>query len=138
MADPVSWAVMAAVGAGVAKGVGNFMGANKDQQAAEERARVGALQADQYEASARNDMERQISNIVAVRASVGMSNSPTQQAIIDRERTLGFQQIERKATNYRVQSEQDKIDAGTISTMKYIGAFGDGLSTISSGIRAQA
>lgn len=137
MADPLSWAVIATTASGVVKGVGNFMGASKDQQAAEERARVGAIQADQYEAGARSDMERQISNIVAVRASVGMSNSPTQQAIIERERRLGFQQIETKANNYRIQSAQDTIDAGTIGAMKYVGAFGDGLSTFASYQRAQ-
>lgn len=125
--DPASLATIATVGSKVVSGVGSFIGSQQDEAAMEAKAKAGAIAAEETDAAGKNDLLRQLGNIRAVRASVNMSDSPTSEAIIDRERELGSENIGRRDANAQIQQQQSQMDIGNLRTMSYFGALGSGL-----------
>lgn len=113
MADPVTMAAVAlSVGSTAVKTVGGMAGAQQDKLAAESRSRMAKIQSDQTEASALDDLRRQVGNIKAIRASAGASAaSPTTQAILDAERKTSRINLAKKKASFKLDELQGKADS---------------------------
>ncbi len=131
--DPVTLATVATVGSKVASGLGDIASSGQQARAIEARQKAGAIKADETEAASKIDLTRQISNIRAIRASAGMVDSPTSDALIDREEQLGDQRMQRIRANTQIQDSQDNMDVGMLKSMQFFGAVGDGLGAFAAG-----
>jgi hypothetical protein len=74
-------------------------------------ARAGRTAADQTDAALRDELETTVQNIRAIRASSGMSDSPTSDAVIDKESEVSDRQRRIKVGNLRAQAEEDDKSA---------------------------
>ena len=91
--------------------MGNVAGGKQEQRQAESRARMAKIQSDQTEATSLDELRRQIGNIKAIRASAGASaKSPTTQAIIDSERRVSQQNLDKKKASYKLDELQALAD----------------------------
>lgn len=109
--DPLTASIALTVGAGVTKGVGGFI---QGQASAEQKsiaAKAGAVRAEQTDQGYREELNRQLGTIRAIRASANTSGtSPTAVALAARERKTSETNRRRRVQDIENQIEQDKID----------------------------
>lgn len=109
--------------------MGGMAGAQQEKMAAKSRAKMAEIQSDQTQASSLDDLRRQVSNIKAIRASAGASaQSPTTQAIIDAERKISAENLEKRKAAYRLEALQARADAKLIQQKNMMTILGGGLS----------
>lgn len=130
MADPVTLAATSlAIGSTAVKTVGGMAGSQQDAMAAESRAKMAKIQSDQTEATALDDLRRQIGNIKSIRASAGaQSNSPTTQAILDAEYKTSAQNLDKKKASYKLDALQGKADSKLYHDKAMLTLLGGGFS----------
>jgi hypothetical protein len=126
--DPITLATTAlSVGSTAVKTVGGMAGAQQDKYAAESRARIAKIQSDQTEATAMDDLRRQVGNIKAIRASAGANvNSPTTQALIDEERKNSRLNLDKKKASFKLDELQAKADSNLYSNKAMLTLLGGG------------
>lgn len=107
-------------------------------------ARAARTQADQTDAFLRDELESTVSNIKAIRASAGMSDSPTSDAVIAKESEVSDNQRRIKVGNLKSQADEyDRSAAFTRRQAKnalnwsYASALGVGLTGASGRERAR-
>lgn len=109
--------------------MGGMAAAKQEKMAAKSRAKMAEIQSDQTQASSLDDLRRQVSNIKAIRASAGASaQSPTTQAIIDAERKISAENLEKRKAAYRLEALQARADAKLIQQKNMMTILGGGLS----------
>lgn len=113
-------------------GLGGLVGAYGQYQAgkyaaaqSERAAQIGRVQADQIDASYRDELNSTISNIRAIRAGTGVgASSPTQMAIeADQEKTSRRDRIIEVGSK-RMQATQDEADARFRRSAARVSLFG--------------
>lgn len=131
MADPVTLAAAAAttmaVGSTAVSTVGAMAGEAQDSFAAESRIKMAKIQSDQTEASALDDLRRQVGNIKAIRASAGaQAGSPTTQAILDAERKASGINLDKKKASFKLEALQGKADKALYGDKAMLDLLGGG------------
>ncbi len=121
--------------AGVATGIAGLVGNNQSAQTAKDQAGLARVQANQTDTAYREDLMSTISNIRAIRSSVGVgANSPTGQAIEERQQQLSDRNRITDVTGKRLTAEsQDRAAKAyqTAGTISLIGGVAKGLSSLS-------
>jgi hypothetical protein len=89
---------------------GNATGERDEFQSAElaRRATYGEIKANQVDAFMRDSLASSLANITAIRASAGMSDSPTEDAIKARAGALGDAARFQKVSNINEQTQEDR------------------------------
>ena len=107
-------------------------------------ARAGRVAADQTDAALRDELATTVSHIQAIRASAGMGDSPTSEAIIDKESEVSDNQRRIRVGNLRSQAEDDDRSAAFLRrsarsslNLSYLSAAGLGMSGLSGSARAR-
>lgn len=97
---------------GVVGAVGQYQAGNYAAAQSKRAAQVGRIQADQIDASYRDELNSTLANIKSIRASAGVDpNSPTGQAVTaDQVRTSNRDRIIDVGSK-RMQANQDEADA---------------------------
>lgn len=97
---------------GLVSAVGQYQGGNYAAAQSERAAQAGRVQADQIDASYRDELNSTISNIRAIRASAGVgANSPTQRAIEAKQEQTSNRDRKIEVGSKRMQAHQDEADA---------------------------
>lgn len=97
---------------GIVGAVGQYQAGNYASAQSKRAAQVGRIQADQIDASYREELNSTLANIKSIRASAGVDpNSPTGQAVnADQVRTSNRDRIIDVGSK-RMQANQDEADA---------------------------
>ncbi len=97
---------------GIVGAVGQYQAGNYAAAQSKRAAQVGRIQADQIDASYRDELNSTLANIKSIRASAGVDpNSPTGQAVnADQVRTSNRDRIIDVGSK-RMQANQDEADA---------------------------
>lgn len=133
---------LAATGLSMAGSIfGGFSQAQGDEyeaQQAENAAEIGKTQAAQTSTFMTQDLDRQIQNIQAIRASAGVEdNSPTGEAIVNNVQARGQQQIGIKVGNIMDQVAQDQSAAALYTSNAsdaILGGFLGGFGGLAKGV----
>lgn len=97
---------------GLVSAYGQYEASNYAAAQSERAAQVGRVQADQIDASYREELNSTISNIRAIRASAGVgANSPTQMAIESKQERTSNRDRKIEVGSKRMQATQDEQDA---------------------------
>lgn len=97
---------------GLVRGVGAYQGTRYEAEKAKRAGDIAKVQADQVDAQYREDLNATISNIRAIRASVGMDpDSPSARAYVAEEERVSSRERRIRAGGLRMQAEQDYADA---------------------------
>lgn len=112
--------------------VGQSQGQNYAAQQSQRAAQVGRIQADQVDASYRDELNSTISNIRAIRASASVgSNSPTGVAVEAKQQQTSDRDRKIEVGSKRMQATQDENDARfrkSSAKMALVGGAVSGLS----------
>lgn len=97
---------------GLVGAYGQYQASQHAAQQSERAAQVGRIQADQIDASYREELNSTISNIRAIRASTGVgANSPTGRAIEADQERISTRDRRIDVGSRRMQANQDENDA---------------------------
>lgn len=92
--------------------VGQYQAQNHAAAQSKRAAKVGRIQADQIDASYRDELNSTISNIRAIRATAGVgANSPTQMAYEDEQEKVSNRDRKIEVGSKQMQANQDEEDA---------------------------
>lgn len=101
---------------------------------ATKNARAGRTAADQTDAFLRDELESTVSHIRAIRASAGMPESPTSDAVIEKEKEVSDNQRRIKVGNIRAQADEDERSSAFLRraarsslNLSYLSAAGIGI-----------
>ncbi len=120
-------------GSALAGGVGGLVGNNQSAQTAKDQAGLARVQANQTDTAYREDLMSTISNIRAIRASVGVgADSPTGQAIEARQEQLSDRNRLTDVTGKRLTAASQDRAAGAYQTAGAISLFGGAAKGLSS------
>jgi hypothetical protein len=123
-------AAAASLGGGIMQGLGGAA-ANKQQAAQAERAaQIGLIKASDTDTYMRDELQTTLANIQAIRASVGAEASPTEYAVIDKQRQTSDRQRETEVFNARAQAKSDEDAARFYRSSARMSLIGGGLSGI--------
>ncbi|MBK8009603.1 MAG: hypothetical protein IPK23_15135 [Rhizobiales bacterium] len=118
----------------LAKGKGASDSLSFQSEQATRNARAGRVAADQTDAFLRDELESTVSHIKAIRASAGMKDSPTSEALIDKESDVSDSQRRIKVGNMRAQADDDDRSAAFLHraarstlNLSYLSAAGIGI-----------
>jgi hypothetical protein len=108
-------------------------------------ARAGRVAADQTDAFLRDELSTTVSHISAIRASAGLKDSPTSDAIVANESEVSDNQRRIKVGNLKAQADDDEKSAAFLRksarsalNMSYLSAAGVGLEGLSGRRRERA
>ncbi len=99
------------LGGALAKGKGTSDSLSFQSEQATRNARAGRVAADQTDAYLRDELESTVSHIKAIRATAGMVDSPTSEAVIQKESDVSDSQRRIKVGNMRAQADDDDRSA---------------------------
>jgi hypothetical protein len=126
------------VAGALAKGKGSSDSLSFQSDQAARNARAGRVAADQTDAALRDELETTVGHIRAIRASAGMSESPTSEAIIDKESEVSDSQRRIKVGNMRAQADEDDRSAAFLRragrstlNLSYLSGAGIGIKGMS-------
>lgn len=123
--DPGTLSLIATGVSSLAGGVGGFMGQSQSAQQAKTQAQVGRIQADQIDASYRDELTSTINNIRAIRATTGAAlDSPTGQAIEAKNTETSDRNRSRDVASRRIQANQSDQDAKFFKNSAAVSLFG--------------
>lgn len=126
----VASAVLGGVGM-IFQGIGQQQADEYSAQKSEEAAQVGKIQADEIDAGSRQDLNTTISNIRAIRASVGGDpGSPSTEAYIDTETAASDRVRQIKVGSALLQSDQDSQDAAFYKSSASSALLGGALASL--------
>ncbi|ASY64480.1 hypothetical protein SJ05684_c30560 [Sinorhizobium sojae CCBAU 05684] len=121
---------------GLVSAYGQYQAGNQAAAQSQRAAQVGRVQADQIDASYRDELNSTISNIRAIRASAGVgANSPTQMAIEAKQQKTSDRDRKIEVGSKRMQARQDEDDARfrrSSARMALFGGVATGLSKFAS------
>jgi hypothetical protein len=120
-------------GSGILSGVGGMVGNNQSAQNAKDQAGLARVQANQTDTAYREDLMSTISNIRAIRASSGVgANSPTGQAIEERQAQLSDRNRVTAVTGKRFEASSQDRAAGAYQTAGLFSLAGGAVKGLSS------
>lgn len=115
MADPITMFAGASLamnaGSTIMGAAGQSAGATAQKQKAQKAAAIARVQADQADTAYRDELDKTLGNIDAIRASIGMADSPTSFALKDQAREDSDIQRTRKVAGLKMQATQFDEDA---------------------------
>lgn len=112
---------------------GAISGAKQEAFRAKMDASVARTNANEADLVYRTDLNRQLSNIKAIRASSGMGgDTPTFQNYLDENREQGEENKRRKVVGYQQQALMAEGDASAAKRLGWIRALGAGISGLGS------
>lgn len=122
------------VAGALSKGKGTSDSLSFQSEQATRNARAGRVAADQTDAFLRDELESTVSHIKAIRASAGMKDSPTSDAVIAKESEVSDSQRRIKVGSMRAQADDDERSAAFLRrasrsalNMSYLSAAGIGI-----------
>lgn len=122
------------------KGTSDSLSFQADQ--ATRAARAGRVAADQTDAFLRDELETTVSHIRAIRATAGMADSPTSDAVIEKEKDVSDSQRRIRVGNLRAQADDDLRSAAYLRraarsslNLSYLSAAGLGMSGLAASRR---
>ena len=120
--------------AGLAAGKAASDSLSYQSEQATRRARAGRVAADQTDAFLRDELESTVSHIRAIRASAGMTDSATSDAVIEKQGEVSDSQRRIKVGNLRAQADDDERSAAYLRraarsslNLTYLSAAGIGI-----------
>lgn len=116
------------------KGKGRSDSLSFQSEQATRNARAGRVAADQTDAFLRDELESTVGNIRAIRASAGMTDSATSDAVIEKQGEVSDSQRRIKVGNLRAQADDDERSAAFLRrasrsalNLSYLSAAGIGI-----------
>lgn len=116
------------------KGKGRSDSLSFQSEQAERNARAGRVAADQTDAFLRDELESTVGHIRAIRASAGMTDSATSDAVIEKQGEVSDSQRRIKVGNMRAQADDDERSAAYLRraarsslNLSYLSAAGIGI-----------
>lgn len=116
------------------KGKGRSDALSFQSEQATRNARAGRVAADQTDAFLRDELESTVSHIRAIRASAGMTDSATSDAVIEKQGEVSDSQRRIKVGNIRAQADDDERSAAYLRraarsslNLSYLSAAGIGI-----------
>lgn len=107
MAVAAALPAVMSIGSAIVGGIGARAGANSSADASYRAAQVGRARAQQIDLASRQELQQTLGNIMAIRASAGGDvNSPTSQALLDRQQQLGEQSRMAKVSSENIKADQ--------------------------------
>jgi hypothetical protein len=118
---------------GLVAGVGDYQGTGYKAQQAKKAGQIARIQADQVDAQIGRDLSTVVSNIRAIRASVGASNdSPSARALLADQDTTAMRERRIKVGGLQMQANQYDADARFYASSAKWALLGDTLGGLAS------